>query len=254
MLLTVDVGNTQTAVGLFDGDELMGDWRMTTIVERTADELAVEFVAFLGFIDRALSEVTEFCLASVVPAAGDALSKMIKDYTEAEQLSVGPDVDCGLKIEYQRPETVGADRLANAAEGFALTGGPLTIVDFGTATTFDVISSDGAYLGGVIAPGVITGADALVRQAAGLQGVSLETPKRYIGRDTAAALRAGIILGTAVMVDGIVGGIRRELGTVCAVIGTGGLIDLVGLECRTIDRLEPKLTLYGLKRIWNLNH
>ena len=254
MLLAIDIGNTQTAIGLFDGEDLVGDWRTKTIAERTADELAVELTGLFALTGRGLRDVTQVVLASVVPTAGDALLKMVVRYMKAEALVVGPEIESGLTIEYHYPENVGADRVANAVAGFHLEGGPLVIVDFGTATTFDVVSDKGAYLGGAIAPGVMTGADALVRTAVGLHGVSLEAPKRYIGRDTEASLRSGIIFGTAAMVDGIIAGIKREVGTVCPVIGTGGLLDLVGLHCRTIDRLEPRLTLYGLKRLWDLNN
>ncbi len=254
MLLAIDIGNTQTAIGLFDGEDLVGDWRTTTIADRTADELAVEFTSLFALTGRGLGDVTQVALASVVPAAGDLFLKMVDRYMKAETLVVGPEIESGLTIEFHHPENVGADRIANAVAGFHLEGGPLVVVDFGTATTFDVVSAEGAYLGGVIAPGVMTGADALVRTAAGLHGVSLEAPERYIGRDTEASLRIGIIFGTAAMVDGIIAGIRREIGVACPVIGTGGLVDLVGLYCRTIDRLEPRLTLYGLKRLWDLNN
>lgn len=254
MFLAIDIGNTQTAIGLFNGEELVGDWRTTTVVDRTVDELAVELTGLFALIGSGLSDVTEVALASVVPSAGDSFLKMVDIHLNAETLVIGPKVESGLTIEYDHPENVGADRIANAVAGFYLEGGPLVIVDFGTATTFDVVSAERVYLGGAIAPGVITGADALVRMAAGLHGVSLEAPKRYIGQDTEASLRSGIIFGTAAMVDGIVAGIRRELGVVCPVIGTGGLVDLVGVHCRTIDRLEPKLTLHGLKRLWDLNN
>ncbi len=254
MLLTVDIGNTQTAIGLFDGEDLVGDWRTTTITDRTDDELAVELTGLFALVGRGLGDVTQVALASVVPAVGDSCLKMVDRYLKAKTLVVGPEIESGLTIEYDHPENVGADRIANAVAGFHMEGGPLVIVDFGTATTFDVVSAEGAYLGGTIAPGVITGADALVRAAAGLHGVSLEAPKNYIGRDTEGSLRSGIIFGTAAMVDGMIAGIRREIGVACPVIGTGGLVDLVGLHCRTIDRLEPKLTLYGLKRLWDLNN
>lgn len=254
MLLVVDIGNTQTAIGLFDGEDMAGDWRTATIADRTDDELAVEFSGLFALTGRVLGDVTQVSLASVVPAVGDAFLKMVDKYMEAKTLVVGFETESGLTIEYEYPENVGADRIANAVAGYEMEGGPLVIVDFGTATTFDVVSAEGAYLGGAIAPGVMTGADALVDKAAGLKGVSLEAPTRYIGRNTDASLRAGIIFGAAALVDGIIAGIRRELGVVCPVIGTGGLVDLVGLHCRTIDRLEPKLTLYGLKRLWDLNN
>jgi type III pantothenate kinase len=253
MLLTIDIGNTQTAIGLFDQNELVGDWRTATDKDRTSDELAVQLSGLLEFSGRRLGDVSAVCLASVVPAAGMAAIDMVERYTNSRLLIVEPEVESGLVIDYEHPESVGADRVANAAAGFALAGGPLVIVDFGTATTFDVISEDGTYLGGAIAPGLATGAEALFRSAAGLKGVSLEAPDRYIGRDTATSLRTGIIFGTAAMVDGIVSGIRLELGVVCSVIGTGGLVELVGEYCQTIDRIEPLLTLYGLKRIWDLN-
>lgn len=253
MLLTLDIGNTQTAGGLFDGDELVGDWRTDTAAKRTPDELAVLWSRLLELRGRRLEDITGVCLASVVPMAGTAMGKMIGRHTGARLLAVEPGIETGLTITYEHPENVGADRIANAAAGSELIDGAFIVVDFGTATTFDVVSAEGAYMGGVIAPGIITGADALVLAAAGLGGVSLETPDCYIGRNTAASLRSGIIFGTAAMVDGVIAGIRRELGFVCPVIGTGGLVDMVGQFCRTIDTIEPLLTLQGLKRIWKLN-
>lgn len=253
MLLAIDIGNTETALGLFDRDEPAGDWRIATVAERTPDELAVQLSALLRFAGFGLDRVSGVSMASVVPAAGAATSKMVEVHMDAPLLNVGPGVECGLTIDYEHPESVGADRVANAVAGYKEEGGPLVVVDFGTATTFDVISAEGVYQGGVIAPGLVTGADALVRAAAGLREVSLEAPERYIGHNTAQSLRSGFIFGTAAMVDGIVAGIRRELGVVCPVIGTGGLADLVSLHCRTIDKIEPHLTLYGLKLIWDLN-
>lgn len=253
MLLTVDIGNTETVMGLFDQEELVGDWRTATGTSRTPDELAVQLTGLLASTGHSVEQVDGLCLASVVPSVGAATVKMIETHLDAVLLNVESDTESGLTVDYEHPESVGADRIANAAAGFKQEGGAVIIVDFGTATTFDVVSGEGVYMGGVIAPGVTTATDALIREAAGLRGIELKAPSRFIGHNTAESLRSGIIFGTAAMVDGIVGGIRRELGFVCPVIGTGGLVDLVGLYCRVIDRIEPLLTLQGLKLIWDIN-
>lgn len=254
MLLAVDIGNTQTAVGLFEGEQLIGAWRAATISHRTADELTAHISGLLRLGGTGPEDIDRVCLASVVPPAGVAAVRMVEKYMDADLLVVGPELKTDLSIGCDHPETVGADRLANAVAGFAAMGAPMIVVDFGTATTFDVVSSEAAYIGGAIAPGLETGAEALFRRAAGLSGVPLEAPKKFIGRTTGDGLKTGIIFGAAAMVDGIVAGIRSELGREnCPVIGTGGLVDLVGPFCRTIDAVEPHLTLFGLKRIWELN-
>jgi len=253
MLLSIDIGNTQTAYGLFFKGDPDGSWRTATRPEQTADELAVQMEGLLAFAGHRLSEVTGVCLASVVPAATAATAQMCSSYMGVAPLIVGSDTKTGLTIEYDPPGAVGADRIANAVGGFSVERRALIIVDFGTATTFDVISAAGAYLGGAIAPGVLTGAKALFRSAARLSGVALEAPENLVGTNTGDSLKSGLIYGTAAMVDGVVAGIKAEQKTEFLVIATGGLVDAVAPHCKSIDKVEPLLTLMGLKKIWDLN-
>jgi type III pantothenate kinase len=254
MLLTIDIGNTETVIGLWLGDDLDGHWRVATLPEQTADEKAVQISGLLVFAGHRLSEITGVCLASVVPSATGSWREMLGAYREVELLAVDSRTATGLEIEYDRPDEIGADRLANAVGGFARYGGPLIIVDFGTATTFDVVSGRPAYLGGAISPGVLTGAQALFRSAARLSGVALEAPNRYIGKTTEAGLRSGLIYGCAHMVDGMTAAMRQELGVEGRVIATGGLAEIMAPYCRSIDEVEPLLTVVGLKRIWDFSH
>lgn len=253
MLLAIDIGNTQTAYGLFFKGNPDGSWRTATRPERTADDLAVQVEGLLSFAGHRLNEVTGVCLASVVPAAKSATVQMCAEHMGVVPLVVGSDTKTGLTIEYDPPNAVGADRIANAVGGFSAEGRALIIVDFGTATTFDVISEAGVYLGGAIAPGILTGAQALFKSAAKLSGVALETPKGLVGTNSEDSLKSGLIYGTAVMVDGMVAGIKAERKTEFLVIATGGLVDIVAPHCRSIDKVEPLLTLTGLKKIWELN-
>jgi type III pantothenate kinase len=250
MLLTIDIGNTETVIGLWLGDDLDGHWRVATLPEQTADEKAVQISGLLAFAGHRLNEVTGVCLASVVPAATGSFREMLGVYREVELLTVDSLTVMGLGIEYDRPEEIGADRLANAVGGFHRYGGPLIIVDFGTATTFDAVSARPAYLGGAIAPGLLTGAQALFRSAARLSGIALDAPSGYIGKTTEAGLKSGLIHGSAKMVDGMAVAMSQELEMECRVIATGGLAEIVAPHCRSINAVEPLLTLVGLKQIW----
>ena len=252
--MVIDVGNTETALGLLSEGDADNHWRVATKSEETADEKAYQVANLLGLAGHGLSDVTGVCLASVVPTATTAITRMCSDYMNLEPLIVNNSLKTGLKIKCEQPEKVGGDRIANAVAGYAGYGGPLIIVDFGTATTFDVISSDGSYLGGAIAPGLTTGAQALFKNAAMLSGVVLEAPSKVIGTDTEKSLKSGLMYGTSSMVDGMISKIRMELQAQTGAVATGGLADLVALHCQLIDEVEPFLTLKGLKRIWELNH
>ncbi len=251
--MVIDIGNSQTAYGLFFKGDPDGSWRVATKPERTADELAVQAEGLLALAGHRLSEVTAVCLASVVPAATTATTKMCRDYIGVAPLVVDGGTRTGLTIKYEPASAVGADRLANAAGGREILDGPLIIVDFGTATTFDVLSSEGDYLGGVIAPGLLTGARGLIEAAARLSGVAIEAPHNIVGTNTEDSLRSGLVYGAAAMVDGMVEAIKKEKATNFKVIATGGLVDAVAPHCQTIDKVEPLLTLMGLKKIWELN-
>lgn len=249
MLLAVDVGNTQTALGLYEGVELMEHWRLATERSSTADELGVLLGGLLDFDD-----VSGICLASTVPVLLREWGALADKWAHAPLLAVGPGVKTGIPIRYDDPREVGPDRIANSVAGKARYGAPVIVVDFGTSTNFDVVSADGEYVGGVIAPGIEISMDALFARAARLVKVDYAPPPSVIGKTTVAGLQSGLVYGFAGQVDGIVGRIREELGTEARAVATGGLADLVSPHSRTIERVDPFLTLEGLRIVWDLNH
>jgi type III pantothenate kinase len=253
VLLAIDVGNTETVVGVFQGDRLAWHWRYSTVAERTADELALLLRGLLEHQDLSFSgSITGVALSSVVPDQTLALRVMVRQYFRFAPLVVEPGVRTGISIHYENPRDVGADRIANAVAAYTRFGGPAVVVDFGTATTFDVISADGDYLGGVIMPGLKISAAALFAAAARLPRVEIVAPRSIVARNTVESVQAGLVLGTASMVDGVVGRIEQELGE-CRVIATGGLAELVVGECRSVRHHEPWLTLEGLRLIFERN-
>jgi type III pantothenate kinase len=253
VLLAIDIGNTETVLGVFQGDRLEWHWRLHTSIERTADELALVFGGFLAQRDLSFSrQVTGVAVSSVVPDQTQALREMVRRYFHFQPVVVEPGVRTGIRILYDNPKEVGADRIANAVGAYEKYGGPAIVVDFGTATTFDVISAEGEYMGGVIAPGVKISAEALFAAAARLPRVEIVPPRSVIGRNTVESVQAGLVLGTAAMVDGMVERIAKELGE-CAVIATGGLAEPVIGECVSVDHHEPWLTLEGLRHIYERN-
>ncbi len=249
MLLAVDVGNTHIVLGVYEGAELRAHWRVATAPRATEDEMWVMLRALLhegGVMPKDLDAVI---IASVVPAMTDALNGVCARYLLTAPLLVGSDLDLGMEIRVDPPSSVGADRLANAVAARAKHGQPAVVVDLGTATTFDVISADGAYLGGVIAPGVHTAAEDLFRRAAKLAKVDIVPPERVIGRSTAESLRSGLFLGNLAMVDGLLGRIREELGEDPAVVFTGGLSAPFMEAFEERGTVDPFLTLDGLQLI-----
>jgi type III pantothenate kinase len=253
MLLAIDVGNTETVVGMFQGKDLAWHWRYSTVAERTADELALLLGGFLEQQGLSFSrQITGVALASVVPDQTQALRLMVDRYFHFPPVVVEPGTRTGIPILYDNPKDVGADRIANAAAAFAKFGGPAIVVDFGTATTFDVISAEGEYLGGVIFPGLKISAAALFEAAARLPMVEISPPRSIIARTTVESVQAGLVLGTASMVDGVVERIAKELGQP-VVIATGGLAELVIGQCASVDHHEPWLTLEGLRLIYERN-
>ncbi|MDI6901087.1 MAG: type III pantothenate kinase [Anaerosomatales bacterium] len=253
MILAVDVGNTQTVLGLFDGDTLEGHWRISTETMLTADELRVQIGGLLALDGCAWADVERLVIASVVPALTLAYEEVAERATALAPMVVGPGIKTGIAIRYDNPHEVGADRIVNAVAVFEAYGGPAIVVDFGTATTLDVIADDGAYLGGAIAPGVETSAEALFRRAARLASVDLEPPDRVIGRNTRESVQAGLLLGEAVMVDGLVRRAWSELGGPCEVVATGGLAERMAELCETIGHVDADLTLRGLSLIYRRN-
>ena len=247
-LLAVDVGNTQTALGLYDGTELARHWRLATEPQRTGDELGL----FLGGLLE-LGALGGICLASTVPA-------LIRSYEElaagvgVQMLVLGPGSRTGIPIRYDDPREVGPDRIANAVAARERYGAPSIVVDFGTSTNFDVVSPAGEYVGGVIAPGIEISMDALFARAARLVKVDFVAPETAIGKTTESALRSGLVYGFAGQVDGIVRRIRAELGDEAApVVATGGLAELIAPHASTVEHVDPFLTLQGLRLVWELN-
>jgi len=253
MILAVDIGNTQTVLGLITDHGIDCRWRMATDAFLTADEIRVKIGALLALDGHVWSEVAGVVIASVVPTLTDAYEDLAEAATGARPLVVGPGVKTGLAVAYENPHEVGADRIVNAVAAIAAYGAPVIVVDFGTATTFDVIDSSGAYLGGAIAAGIETSAEALFRRAARLSVVDLEPPARVIGRNTRESVQAGLVLGEAAMVDGLVRRTWAELGYECPVVATGGLAERMAPLCETVSAFDGDLTLKGLAMIWERN-
>ena len=253
MLFAVDVGNTQTVLGLFDGERLAAHWRISTDASQTRDELRASVTGLLALDGLSWSDVGAVILASVVPRVTSAWEDAVEASCTCELLVVGPGLKTGMPIRYGNPHEVGADRIVNGVAAFALLGGPVVVVDFGTATTIDVIAEDGAYLGGAIAPGVETSAEALFSRAARLSKVDLVAPPRVIGSNTRESVQAGLMLGEAAMVDGLVRRVWGELGVETPVIATGGLARRMAPLCETVGSADTDLTLKGLRMIYELN-
>lgn len=253
MLLAIDVGNTETVLGVFQGADLTWHWRIATRAERTADELALLFGGFLEQQGLSFSrQITGVTLASVVPDQTQALREMVDRYFHFPPVVLEPGIRTGMPILYDNPKEVGADRIANAVAAYEKYGGPAVVVDMGTATTFDVISGDGEYVGGVIAPGIRVSAEALFGATARLTRVEIVPPRSVIGKNTVESIQSGLVLGTASMIDGIVERIEKDLGD-ATVVATGGLAVLVIDLCASIDHHDPWLTLEGLRLIYERN-
>lgn len=253
MLLAVDVGNTQTVLGLFASERLAGHWRISTNASLTSDELRAKVAGLLALDGLSWNDVNHLILASVVPRLTAAWEDLAEEACDADVMVVGPGLKTGMPIRYDNPHEVGADRIVNGVAAFARLGGPVVVVDFGTATTIDVIDAAGAYLGGAIAPGVETSAEALFTKAARLSKVDLEPPSAVIGTNTRMSVQAGLLLGEAAMVDGLVRRVWGELGTQTPVIATGGLAERMALLCETISDVDTDLTLEGLRMIFERN-
>ncbi|MGH2921481.1 MAG: type III pantothenate kinase [Gaiellaceae bacterium] len=248
MLLAVDVGNTQTVFGLYDGARLVDQWRVATEATRTGDELGT----LIGdLVD--LEKVSGVCLSSTVPPLIREFEQFAERWARAPLLTVGPGVRTGIPMRHEAPHEVGPDRIVNAVAARDRYGSPCIVVDFGTSTNFDVVSAEGEYVGGVLAPGIEISMEALFARAARLTKVDFVEPPAVIGKTTAQALQSGLVYGFAGQVDGIVERIRGEVGSEAPAIATGGLADLIAPHARTIEKVDPDLTLEGLRLVWALN-
>ncbi len=253
-LLAVDVGNTHIEIGLFQEMTFLTSWRITTGVHRTEDEFLAYIAQLLSLQHIQLSQIIDVAIASVVPDVTQIFIRLSERYFHRSPLVVDHSLDLGIRIDYSPPSSVGADRLCNAVSGYERFGGPLIIVDFGTATTFDVISKDGVYLGGAIAPGVETTAWGLAERASKLPRIPLTYPRNVIGKSTEESMQAGILLGSVKMVDGLIEEMIQQLEGTPKIIGTGGLASLMAERSRYIHIVEPDLVLDGLVRIYFRNN
>ena len=253
MLLAVDIGNTSTTLGVFEGEKLRATWHMATGVHRMADEYAALLLNLLRQEGLDTADIKAVALCSVVPPLISTFSELFERYFNISPLVVGTGVKTGVKIRMDNPREVGADRIADAAAAHHLYGGPVIIVDLGTATTFGIVSKEGDYIGGIIATGIATAAEALFTRTAQLPRVELAHPKHVIGTNTVDAMRSGIIYGYASLVEGMLARIQKELGEKAKVVATGGYAELIAKETKVIDEVNPDLTLLGLRLIYEMN-
>ena len=253
MLLTIDVGNTNITLGLYEMEELGPRWRIATNHERMPDEYGLQFAAMFNHAEIDISELTGICMASVVPPLTGKVVEACRTYLRQDPLVVDTGVKTGVRVLYEDPKAVGADRIVDAAAVQQLYGGPACVVDFGTGTTFDAITAEGEYLGGAIAPGIGIAAEALFSRAAKLMRVDLQRPPAAIGRNTTHALQSGLLFGYVGLVEGMIDRFREELGEEMKVIATGGLAEVVARETKVLQIIAPWLTLDGLRIIWGLN-
>jgi len=252
-LLAIDIGNTNIVWGVFDQDRLVGDWRVATDHAKLADEYGILLLDLLQINGIRQDSLDAVVLSSVVPPLTPLLEEVAEKYFHCRALTVSCEMETGLILRYENPCEIGTDRIVNAAAAFREYGGPIIIVDFGTATTFCMVTAEGEYLGGAIAPGILISAEALFQRAAKLPKIELTRPKSIIGRDTVSSMQAGIIFGYAGLVDAIVTRMQKTIGRDCFVLATGGLAGLIAPESATIREVRPNLTLEGLALLYHLN-
>ena len=252
-LLAVDVGNTNTVLGLFEGRELTAHWRLTTRRESTSDEIVLSVRGLLASVGHTGELPIDVIVASVVPSLKFPMKQALRQITDREPLFVEPGIRTGMPILYDTPQEVGADRIVNAVAAHARLGGPCIVVDFGTATTFDVVSARGEYAGGVIVPGISISAEALFERAARLWRVEIRRPEKVIGKTTASSIQSGLYFGYLSLVDGLIDRISREMNASPRVIATGGLAELFGGGSDRIETVDPLLTLDGLLLVHERN-
>lgn len=254
MLLVLNVGNTNILMGVYDGKKLVTHWRLGTDKERTADEFGMFFMGFFNNERIEVSLIEAVIIASVVPPIMYSLEHAIRKYIKKEPISVGPGIKTGINIKYENPRELGADRIVNAVAAYEIYGGPLIVIDFGTATTFNAVNSKGEFMGGVICPGIKISAEALYQKTAKLPRIDLAKPETAIGRNTAVSMQAGIFHGYVGQVNHIVGKIKKEMKEDnVKVIATGGLARFIAVEAESINEINGLLTLEGLRIIYDKN-
>jgi type III pantothenate kinase len=254
MLLCIDIGNTNMKFGLFEGDRLRAHWRIATDRAKLSDEYAMLLLNLFASERLQTDDVTGCAISSVVPALTPAFAEVARRYLKQEPIIVGPGVSTGLNVRTDQPSEVGADLIVSAVAARQIYGAPVIIIGFGTATTFVAVSAQGDFVGVAIAPGVVTGAEALFRFAAKLPQVELVKPPYAIGTNTIHSMQSGLIFGFAGLVEGLVKRMRAELGGHARVVATGGLAELIAAETEAIEVVEPDLTLIGLRLIYQMNH
>lgn len=253
MLLAIDVGNTHVKFGVHDGPRLIDSWRASTDRERTSDEWAIHLDRFLALGKLRLEQMTGCIISSVVPAITDSLDYMTQKYIRVAPLIVSADIPLGIPVDYPRPSEIGADRLVNAVAASAEYGAPVFVIDFGTATTFDIVNTQGAYIGGIIAPGLETALDALSQRAAKLFNVDLAFPPNVIGQSTRHAMQSGLMWGYVSLIEGLAARVQQELGQPCPIIATGGLADRLAPNTDIFTAVDHDITVKGLRLIWERN-
>ena len=254
MLLAIDIGNTNVALGVFDGEDVKSTWRLATETRRMPDEYGLFLLNLLPMRDILPSDIDAVAICSVVPPLTQTFAQLCTDFFKVQPLVVSTGVKTGISILYDNPRDVGADRIVDAAAAYQMYGGPLIVVDFGTPTVFDAISEKAEYLGGAIAPGLVVGAESLVGSTSQLRRVEMVAPNTAIGKNTVHAIQSGVVLGHIDMVEGMVRRFKREVGESAKVIGTGSMAPIIAKESTVFDFVSPDLTLIGLRIIYELNH
>ncbi len=252
-LFCIDIGNTNVVMGLYEGETLVAHWRIATDHQKMADEYAMLILDLFERSAQQPAEVEGVIIASVVPPLTGIFEKLSGRYFDQTPMTIGPGVRTGVRILYDNPHEVGADRIVDAVAAYARYGGPTCVVDFGTATTFDAVSEQGDYLGGAIAPGIGIAAEALFQRTAKLPRIDLVRPPAVIGKNTVQSMQSGLLFGYVGLVEGIVARFKAILGPGMRVIGTGGLASLIAAETKIIEAVDPWLTLEGLRLIWEMN-
>jgi type III pantothenate kinase len=253
MLLAIDIGNTNITIGMFKGNELQATWRSATAVHRMPDEYAMFIINMLHHRGLDVSDITKGAISCVVPPLLTIFNELFEKYFNIHPLVIGPGIKTGVRIRFDNPRELGGDRISNAAGALSLYTAPIIVVGLGTATAFDTISKEGDYLGGAVAPGLAIAAEALYARTAALPRVELVAPARAIGTSTLAAMQSGIIFGYAGLIDGIVNRIQEELGEKATVVATGGYARIIAQETKVIEKVNPDLTLIGIKTIHDMN-